>query len=69
MNILTDLRDGVISQSKASDVYAIGQLIYYVYKKAHLVKDVKVIAKLCSAYNDYERPTCSDVEGMLSNIN
>lgn len=37
-HVAPDLRDGVISQSKASDVYAIGQLIYYVYKKAHLSK-------------------------------
>ena len=67
-HVAPDLWDGITIQSRASDIYALGQLIYYIYKKMHLMKTVKVIVRLCLAYHDYERPSCNDIERMLSNI-
>ena len=64
-HVAPDLRDGLTNQSKASDVYAWGQLLYYVYKKLSLNKTIKVTIKLCLMYHDYERPSCTDVEKML----
>ena len=66
-HIAPDLRDGLVRQSKASDIFAFGQMLYYVYyKKLKLKTQIKVIAKLCLDYNESNRPTCAYLEEMLT---
>ena len=67
-HIAPDLREGITTQNKASDVYAFGNMVYHIYKKVKFNKKIKHIVKLCMVYSGYERPTCADIESMLLSI-
>lgn len=65
----SDLHDSLVKQSPASDIYAFGHLMCYIYNNIKLTKEIKALVKLCSSYNSAERPSCEDIiEILLSSL-
>lgn len=67
--IAPDLRDGLVPQSTATDVYALGRIIKKINHSLLLQHDdVFRLSKQSLAYHSHERPTLSHIAEAITNL-
>ena len=66
-HISPDLRDGRCIQSKSTDVYSFGRLLFIVSEKAIATPFLISLSKQCMEYNSMDRPITTDLFTSLSN--
>ena len=63
-----DLRDGLCSQPKASDVYSFGRIINSISKKKLTLPALSAISEQCLQYSGQDNPTTNDLHTYLTNL-
>ena len=68
-HIAPDLRDGVCSQWKSSDVFSFGHLISILIERVPLnIPALQALAQKSMKYNSADRPATNDLNTSLNNL-
>ena len=68
-HIAPDLRDGICSQSKSSDVFSFGRVISILIERVPLnIPALQALAQECMKYSSADRPATKDLNTSLNNL-